>query len=333
MVFVQILLGGITRLTGSGLSITKWDIVIGSIPPLNASAWTETFELYKQTPQYQKINEGMSMDQFKFIFFWEYFHRLWARIMGFVFLLPFIFFLFRKSLSSKTLRRLGIIILLAATAALFGWVMVASGLIDRPWVNAYKLTVHLGLGISLFIYLFYTWLTKRGIVPIKLTGHWKKYIHLLILLVIAQVCFGGMVSGMKSSLLYPSWPLMNDQWIPDIVWHGSHWNIDNFLFYDQSGFIPTLVQVIHRNLAYLIVLFVLVFSYRWIKSQNSQLHWVAYTLFGIIIVQVLLGILTLIGSHGSIPVFYGVLHQGVGILTLTFLFYINIRTNDNNMSN
>lgn len=333
MVFVQILLGGITRLTGSGLSITKWDIVIGSVPPLTAIDWTEAFELYKQTPQYQKINEGMSLDQFKFIFFWEYFHRLWARMMGFVFLLPFIFFLFRKSLSRETLRRLGIVILLAATAALFGWIMVASGLIERPWVNAYKLTVHLGLGISLFIYLFYTWLREKGYTPMVLYSRWKKNINFLILLVIAQVCFGGMVSGMKSSLLYPSWPLMNERWIPEIILDASHWSIDSFLLYDQSGFMPTLVQVIHRNLAYLITLFVLVFSYRWIKSQNSQLHWVSYTLFGIIIVQVLLGILTLLGSHGSIPVFYGVLHQGVGIMTLTFLFYIKIRTNKTNITN
>ena len=329
MVFVQILLGGITRLTGSGLSITKWDIVIGSIPPLTSVDWTETFDLYKQTPQYQKINEGMSLQQFKFIFFWEYFHRLWARTMGFVFLLPFLFFLLRRSLSSKTLRRLGIVVLLASTAAVFGWIMVASGLINRPWVNAYKLTVHLGLGISLFIYLFYAWLSEKGYNSIVVADNWKKYISLLIVLLIVQVGLGGMVSGMKSSLLYPTWPLMNDQWIPDVVFNKTHWNTDSFLLYDRSGFMPTLVQVLHRNLAYLISVFVVVFSYIWIKSQNSQLHWVAYTLVGVIIVQVVLGVLTLLASHGSIPVFYGVLHQGMGILTLTFLIYIKVRTNKN----
>jgi cytochrome c oxidase assembly protein subunit 15 len=329
MVFVQILLGGITRLTGSGLSITKWDIVIGSVPPLTSTDWIETFDLYKQTPQYQKINEGMSLQQFKFIFFWEYFHRLWARSMGFVFLLPFVFFVFRRSLSAYTLRRLGVVVLLAATAALFGWIMVASGLIQRPWVNAYKLTVHLGLGISLFVFLFYTWLREKGYGPIMVANHWKKYIHILIVLVVLQICLGGMVSGMKSSLLYPTWPLMNEKWIPDIIWDRAHWNWDSFLMYDQSGFMPTLVQVIHRNMAYLITGFVIVFGYRWIKSQNSQLHWVPYTLFGVIIVQMLLGICTLLGSQGSIPVLYGVLHQGVGILTLTLLVYIKIRANKN----
>jgi heme a synthase len=158
MVFFQILLGGITRLTGSGLSITRWEIVTGTVPPLNATEWQEAFDLYKETPQYQQINAGMSLSQFKFIFFWEYLHRLWARTMGFVFLFPFIFFLWRRSLSKEILRRLLVVVILAAVAALFGWIMVASGLINRPWVNAYKLTVHLCLGISLFIFLGYTWL-------------------------------------------------------------------------------------------------------------------------------------------------------------------------------
>ena len=329
MVLVQILLGSITRLTGSGLSITKWDIVTGTLPPLSQKEWTEAFELYQHTPQYLKINEGMTLSQFKYIFFWEYVHRLWARTMGFVFVIPFIFFLLRGWLTSKILWRLGVVIMLAATAALFGWIMVASGLVARPWVNAYKLTIHLGLGVSLFIFLFSTWLIEKGFTPLKLDLRWKRQIHLLILLLIVQICFGGMVSGMKSSLLYPTWPLMNGQWIPDILLDSSHWNIDHFLLYDQSGFMPTLVQVLHRNLAYLITAFVLVFCYRWIKSQHSQVHWLAYTVFGIVIVQVLLGILTLLGSHGSIPVLYGVLHQAVGIILLTFLFYIKIRAKNN----
>lgn len=325
MVFVQIFLGGVTRLTGSGLSITRWEIVMGAIPPLNTEEWIQTFDLYKQTPQYQKINEGMSLSQFKFIFFWEYFHRLWARTMGFVFLLPFLFFLFRKSIRRETLKRLGVVVSLAATAALFGWIMVASGLVNRPWVNAYKLTIHLCLGISLFIYLFYTWISERGYNLILLSGRWIRGINLLLVLVILQVCFGGFVSGMKSSLLYPTWPYMNGKWIPDIVLDASHWNADNFLLYDTSGFMPTLVQVIHRNIGYLILLCVLVFSYQWFKTQSSRLNWLALSLIAIVAVQVLLGILTLLGSYGSIPVLTGVLHQSVGIVLLSFLFYIKIR--------
>ena len=134
---------------------------------------------------------------------------------------------------------------------------------------------------------------------------------------------------MKSSLLYPTWPLMQNKWIPSIVLDRSHWNTDNFLLYDQSGFMPTLVQVVHRNLAYLIVVFIMVFCYRWIKSQNSQLHWVSYVLVGGVVLQVLMGIFVLLGSLGSIPVLYGVIHQGIGILFLTYLFYLIIRANNN----
>ena len=156
MVFMQVVFGGITRLTGSGLSITKWEIIIGTVPPLNAAQWEEAFDLYKETPQYQKINQGMEMKQFKFIYFWEFFHRLWARTMGFVFLFPFLYFLFTGKLSKVLIKDLEIVILLAVVVASIGWIMVASGLINRPWVNAYKLTMHLCLALLLFGYLLWT---------------------------------------------------------------------------------------------------------------------------------------------------------------------------------
>lgn len=326
MVLVQILLGGVTRLTGSGLSITRWDIVTGTIPPLNQAQWESAFELYKQTPQYQHINAGMEMAQFKFIFFWEYVHRLWARTMGFVFLIPFVYFLVKKQLRAITLRRLGVVVALAALAAVFGWIMVASGLVNRPWVNAYKLTIHLGLGISLFIYLFYTWQAERGITLIPVMIGWKKAINILIGLAILQVCFGGFVSGMKSSLLYPTWPDMNGEWIPAVVKDGQHWTMDAILLYDQSGFMPALVQVVHRNLAYILLLCVLWFVVKWLRHQLVEYRWMAYLLLGIIVVQISLGILVLLGSLGSIPVFLGALHQVIGISLLTMLVYFKIRT-------
>lgn len=325
MVFVQILLGGVTRLTGSGLSITRWDIVLGTIPPMNAIAWEEAFDFYKATPQYQKINAGMTLGDFKFIYFWEYFHRLWARTMGFVFLIPFLFFLFRKTLSRSTMIRLVIVVGIAAMAAAFGWIMVASGLVHRPWVDAYKLTIHLGLGISLFIFLFYTWLAERGYTRIEVNSYWRKTIGWLIILAIVQVGFGGFVSGMRSALLYPTWPMMHGEWIPAIVLDGTHWNMDNFLLYDKSGFMPSLVQVVHRYLAYILFCFVLCITYQWIKSQDRRHHWIGYTMLGIIVVQILLGILTLLFSKGEIPVGFGAGHQGVGILFLTLLFYIYFR--------
>lgn len=325
MVFIQILVGGVTRLTGSGLSITRWDIVTGTIPPLNQDAWEEAFDLYKLTPQYQKINKGMEMSEFKYIFFWEYFHRLWARSMGFVFLLPFLFFLGKGFIRKETLRNLGIVVSLAGTAALFGWIMVASGLVNRPWVNAYKLTIHLSLGISLFIYLFYTFLKELGFNHIPIPVRWKRGMTMLLILAIIQVCFGGLVSGMKAALSYPTWPMMNGEWIPEVLSDTSHWNMDSLLLYDQGGFMIALVQLVHRSLAYFIFLSIVVMAIQWIRLLPVKTHWVPYCLVGIIVVQVLLGILVLLGSKGSIPVLYGVLHQGVGILFLAFLYYLRLK--------
>ncbi len=324
MVFVQILLGGITRLTGSGLSITRWDIVMGSIPPLNPVQWEEAFNLYKNTPQYQHINQGMQLSDFKFIFFWEFFHRLWARSMGFVFIIPFVYFLVRKSLSVKVLKNLTLVIFLAGLAAIFGWIMVASGLIERPWVNAYNLTVHLSLGILLFLSLFYTWLNHRGYQKHNLGRSWHKAIIIILFFAVAQVIFGGLMSGMKAALSYPTWPLIGGEWIPSIILDSGKWNSDNFLLYDKSGFMPALVQFIHRNLAYLLFLMISVFSIMWYRVNKSSWRWISYILLGIIVVQISLGILTLINSKGYIPVLYGSLHQGLGILFITMLFYLNL---------
>lgn len=322
MVFFQIILGGVTRLTGSGLSITKWEIVTGTLPPLNHAEWVEAFDQYKITPQYQLINEGMSMRDFKFIFFWEYIHRLWARSMGFVFLIPFLIFLARGSLQRKTIQRLGVVVGIASLAAIFGWIMVASGLIKRPWVNAYKLTIHLSLGISLFIMMVYTWLQERGIPKIVLSEKLKRFLSVVLILSVIQVILGGLVSGMKAALNYPTWPKMHGNWLPDILLDTTHWNSKTFLFYDHSGFMPALVQFMHRNMAYVLFILVVWFGVLWINHVTKELKGLGYVLLGIIVVQVLLGILTLIGSVGAIPVLYGALHQAVGILFLTLVFYL-----------
>lgn len=323
MVFIQIILGGITRLTGSGLSITKWDIVIGAIPPLNFNQWNAAFDLYKQTPQYQHINVGMELRDFKFIFFWEYIHRLWARSMGLVFIIPFLFFLIRKSLTRQLIRNLGRVILFAILAAIFGWIMVVSGLIDRPWVNAYKLTVHLTLGLLLFISIFYTWICHTGYSKPGVGKKWYRFIVLILILASIQFVFGGFVSGMKSALNYPTWPLMNGNWIPDVILNSAYWNLNNFLLYDKSGFMPALVQFIHRNMAFVLFILICIFSFQWYKS-DAKWRWLSYLLLGIIVVQISLGILTLLNSTGKIPVILGTLHQGTGILLVTTIFYSSI---------
>jgi cytochrome c oxidase assembly protein subunit 15 len=327
LVFMQIVIGGITRLTGSGLSITKWEIVTGTLPPMNAIQWEEAFELYKATPQYEKINEGMTMSSFKFIYFWEYFHRLWARMMGLVFLFPFIYFLIRKYLDKEIIRNLIRVILFAALAAVFGWIMVASGLIERPWVNAYKLSFHLIIGLCVFAALLWTifqaQFTSLIVAPNKL---FRTHAFVFISLLIIQIFFGGMMSGMKAGLFYPTWPLIDGGLFPQIIFQSAEWNVDNFNNYDQGVFMSALVQSIHRTIAYLLVIYGLFIVYKYRNSLSTRIP--VYLFVAILLLQVLLGILTLINCKAAVPVGLGVYHQAGAILLLgisLFLVFINTK--------
>ena len=319
MIFFQVVIGGVTRLTGSGLSITKWEIVTGTLPPLNAQQWEEAFDLYKATPQYSKINEGMTMQSFKFIYFWEYIHRLWARLMGFVFLIPFLLFWMTGRFDRVLLTRLIVVFLLAALVASFGWIMVASGLVNRPWVNAYKLTMHLSLAFILYSYLF--WTTLKVMVPdgAKMAATGLKWLANSILVVLAiQIILGGVVSGMKAGLAYPTWPSMSGQFIPEVLLTGEMWRVENFVEYDRSVFMPALIQFLHRNTAYLLTGLVCWFVYRGVKtSRNNGFRVGQYLLLCLLFTQVLLGILTLVNCIGTIPVGLGVLHQAGALLLLS----------------
>lgn len=324
LIFVQVIVGGITRLTGSGLSITKWEIVTGTLPPLNAGQWEEAFDLYKATPQYQKINEGMSMADFKFIYFWEYFHRLWARMMGFVFIIPFAVFWRKGWLDPPLLRRLGVVFLLAALVASFGWIMVASGLINRPWVNAYKLTMHLSLAFILYAYLL--WTTFKVVVPNKHVFHsvlLKKWTFFISALTGFQIVLGGIMSGTKASLYFPSWPDMNGQIIPPIVMDKSQWVVENFVNYDSGSFMVALVQVAHRTTAYALFFIGLAFIWTLYKKKISgRFRSAGWLLISMLVIQMTLGILTLLYSKGTIPVGLGVMHQGGALLLLTACLYL-----------
>jgi cytochrome c oxidase assembly protein subunit 15 len=325
MIFMQVVIGGVTRLTGSGLSITKWEIVTGTLPPLNAAQWESEFELYKATPQYQKINDGMSMSDFKFIYFWEYFHRLWARTMGFVFIIPLAFFWFKGMVDRPLLKRLGVVFLLAALVASFGWIMVASGLIDRPWVNAYKLTMHLSLALILFSYLLWTtfkvFQPQRKVINNRMLKKWAIGITAVAAV---QIILGGIMSGMKAGLYFPSWPDMNGEAIPAVLLSAVNWNVENFVNYDNSLFMPALIQLLHRSTAYLLTALVLWFFYKGINNTKSRLLKVGlYLLVSMLIIQVLLGILTLINCIGVIPVGLGVLHQAGALLLLSILLFVD----------
>jgi cytochrome c oxidase assembly protein subunit 15 len=334
MIFIQIIIGGVTRLTGSGLSITKWEIVTGSIPPLNEEAWLSEFDLYKETPQYKMINDGMNLSEFKFIYFWEYFHRLWARIMGIVFLIPFLYFIYAGYLNKILKRRLLIVFLLAATVASFGWIMVASGLIERPWVNAYKLALHLTLAVITLVYLFWVYLEEfqSSKVVIKRNLHNRILLPLGVLLFV-QLFLGGIMSGVKAALVYPTWPDLHGEYFPAVLFDIESWSVFNFVNYDKGIFFPALIQVLHRMNGYLIFILGIIFIYNVFKqSENYKLRFKGILWFLVLLIQIILGVVVLVKSIGTIPVSFGVFHQAVAILLIlifTSIYFSTSKTNGN----
>ena len=322
LIYFQVIIGGITRLTGSGLSITRWEIVTGTLPPLNEEAWNQAFELYKATPQYEKINEGMTMSSFKFIYFWEYLHRLWARGMGFVFIIPFLGFWRKGWFSQVMIRRLLVVFVMAGLVGLFGWIMVASGLVDRPWVNAYKLSIHLSLALSVLGYLLWILLQYRyPRVSVESRSRELKYFLLALAI---QIFLGGIMSGVKAALVYPEWPDFGGSWLPTILLNEGAWNVDNFVNYDASPFLAGLIQLLHRTLAYVLIVSGI---YIWIKHKHlikRELFWyVSGMLVTLLVTQAILGIMVLYGSKSSVPVFLGIAHQAVAIAILlcTIIMY------------
>ena len=342
MVFMQVVIGGITRLTDSGLSITEWAVIQGTIPPLNADAWEIARQEYMQHAIGQ-VNmkwpasvypQGIPMDEFKFIYFWEYFHRLWARTMGFVFLIPFLIFLYLKKLSKALIIQLLKVVSLTSLVAVFGWIMVKSGL-DTPelaWVNGYKLTIHLSLATMVFSYLW--WVCLGVIQPQTQDGHNKrlrKFAGRITLIVCLQIVLGGLMAGIKAGLLFNHFPHMevdySDQswiWIADVLKDQSMWTWENMRNYNASdGFAAAFIQLLHRGTAYLLcILIPLLFLNIKRIHHSKQLTIGAYSMLFILIFQVVLGILTLLNGVGQIPLFFGVLHQAFGLLLLASMLYI-----------
>lgn len=329
MVFIQIIVGGITRLTESGLSITKWEVVSGTLPPMSEKAWNEEFNKYKATPQYKEINEGMKLGQFKFIYFWEYVHRLWARFMGFVFILPFLYFLQKKWLNVTLLKDLGIVILFASLAAIFGWVMVASGLIERPWVNAYKLSIHLIIACCVFGYLLWTILKVLYNYPVHDTTTKSNYnwdMTIFFVFFIFQLFLGGMMSGMKIAVVYPTWPNMNGAFIPNILFESSEWRLSNLTGYDKNEFAPAFTHFFHRMTAYILCIMYIFLYYTFSRAHFPQVKrkriMAALQGMGVVLIlQVSLGVTTVLQSIGKVPLFFGVAHQAGAVLFLSTIIY------------
>jgi len=332
LVFIQIIIGGITRLTDSGLSITEWNIIKGILPPLSESAWLDAFQKYKEhTLQFEAIHQDMNLKEFKFIFFWEWFHRLWARSMGFVFLFPFLYFLKKGYFTKKLLFKLSGIIGLASIVASMGWIMVASGLDNDQyvWVDAYKLSMHLGLAVVLFIYILYlasNVLTTPILKSTKLLTQIRRFSLLVFFVAFIQIIFGAWMSGMKAGMAYPHFPHMtaNGSWIPDIFFDASQWTITNFFNYNNA-FAPTVIQVFHRSFAYLLTLLILVLVFKIWKHRgvlNKGIYLSSISVVILLIIQVTLGILTLVNCVGDIPVVLGVLHQCFGMLLLASIYVL-----------
>ena len=320
MIFVQVVVGGITRLTGSGLSITRWEIVTGTLPPMQEADWQQEFELYRATPQYQKLNEGMSMSDFKFIYFWEYIHRLWARFMGFVFLLPLMWFVYKGYIDRALGKRLALVFASAALTASFGWIMVASGLISRPFVDAYKLSMHLGIAFVTFGILLWTtlwvmdWRLSR-----KPHFRVQRWVYGLFAVLVLQVLLGGMMSGMKAALAYPSWPDMHGALLPGVLFEASSWSWSHVVHYDSHPFMSALVQALHRFTGYLVSIGAIALVVHALRSTAADTTWSRTSLLflALVVLQVVLGIITLLTSVSQIPVLWGVLHQAGALLLLS----------------
>ena len=326
MVFIQVVVGGITRLTDSGLSITEWAVIQGTIPPLNAAEWQSAFEEYQVAAgkQFRSLHADMTISEFKWIFFWEYMHRLWARLIGFVFLFPFFYFLWKGWLPKWLNRRLGVVILLAAIEATMGWIMVSSGLNadNRTWVSAYKLVAHLSIATILFGYLYWTYLLAGGrSVPKMEWANVRRFGWGVAAVLMVQIVFGGLMAGMRAGLIHPHWPLFVESG-RFVALLQNDIGAQELVDYEASASVKAWVQIFHRITAYLLTILLLVF----VNKFRNLLPAKGWTVANILLVSILgvqftLGVLTVINSVGSIPIVYGTLHQCVALLLLAGLLY------------
>lgn len=315
MIMIQVVLGGITRLTGSGLSITDWDPIMGAIPPLNRQEWMNAFHLYQQTPQYRLMNTGYTLGDFKFIFFWEWFHRLWARLLGVVFMVPFIIFLVQKRFTRGMVKPMVILFLLGGLQGLVGWIMVKSGLTgEHVRVDHFKLAAHF---ITAMILLCYTlWFALMILIPAgerQPMPRLRRFTLITIVVLTLQLIYGGFMAGLHAALAASTWPSINGMAVPPR------------LFSSLAGITndPVTVQFIHRGLAYLLVVLVFIWWRGARKAdRNSMLNRWSWLPPGIVVLQVVLGIITVLRSKSHIPVDLAVSHQFVGMLLLEAMFFM-----------
>jgi cytochrome c oxidase assembly protein subunit 15 len=313
VIFGMILLGGVTRLTESGLSMVDWKPLMGVIPPMSEADWQHMFDKYKQFPEYQKINMGMSLEAFKSIFMYEYLHRVLGRLIGIIFILPFLYFYFTKRIKKGLTPKLIIMLIGGGFQGLLGWYMVKSGLVDQPDVSQYRLTAHLGAAVLIFGFILWTafgLVNETSQQPKELSIFSYSLSGLIFLMILS----GGLVAGTKAGYAYSTWPLMGDSFIPSGLYSMSPLWLSAFEDI-------TTIQFNHRIFAYCIVLLVALFA---IKALKANIQGVARTglfvLIGLLILQVTLGISTLI-YHVPIPI--AAAHQVVAVALLSASLFIS----------
>lgn len=311
MILIQVLLGGITRLTGSGLSITEWNVIMGTIPPMNETEWQHAFDQYKQFPQYKLMNSNINLAGFKNIFWWEYVHRLWARLFVPVFLIPLAFFLWKKMIDRKLLMRLVFVFVLGGLQGLMGWIMVSSGLIDKPWVDPLNLSMHLILALLLVCYLL--WIAL-DVFDLKKESHGigslKPILTWILVLLSVQIFYGGLMAGNHAALFYPTFPKFGERYIPEALFVLTP-RITNF--FQNVG----MIQLIHRSLGIIVAVLIILFFYRGrVKSGTPMFHRALGSFPMLVFFQVMLGIYTLITSLGRIPIVPAAAHQFIAVLLL-----------------
>ena len=324
MLIIQILLGGVTRLTGSGLSITEWNVITGTLPPLNEQKWIEEFNKYKQTPQYLLLNPDFTLQDFKSIFFWEWFHRFWARLIGVVFAIPFIIFLIQKRFKEEMIKPLIILFLLGALQGAVGWIMVASGLTgDAIYVKPTKLMLHFVLAMGLLCYTF--WFALQLLVPDEkriVNRSLDKFTWAIIAVLVLQLAFGALMAGHKAATAAPTWPDINGSFIPSNMLSSP----DGLLNLIENRI---TIHFFHRSLAYLLFILILIWTWKAVKTSGSNLFlktiWLPFLL---LIIQVVLGIFSVLTSVQIVPNHWGIFewlaqfHQLVAMFLLLSLFWM-----------
>ena len=308
LISFMIVVGGLTRLTDSGLSITKWQLFSGVLPPLNKNDWLEYFSLYKEIPEYKLQNFSMTLGEFKVIFWWEWGHRILGRLIGLAFILPLIYFTIK--LNFKNVKNFYFIFFLICFQGFIGWYMVSSGLIDRVDVSHFRLSVHLLIAFFILSLILWNYFKLKNI--ILSNNRVSTFIPIIFLILIfAQITIGAFVSGMDAGTIYNSWPLMGNSFFPDDNEFKNMFQINAFSD-------PSLVQFMHRNLAYIISVYYIFIFIKVYKNKIKNLYNVVNILGIILILQIILGVLVLLfGAH----IFYASMHQISSIFLVSFSIY------------